>query len=57
VKSGGQVGQASIEVLVIASALVVALFFPFSHQEPVFVVLIHALANYFSAQSFVVSII
>lgn len=55
--SNRQSGQASTEYMVVAGALGLALFYPFLHQGPVFVVLVHALMNYFRTQSFVMSIL
>ena len=46
-----------MEVVLVVSALLLALFYPYSPQGPVFVILIQALMNYFKAQSFVVSIL
>jgi hypothetical protein len=57
VKPGTQSGQASVEFLIVTGSLVLALFYPFAQQGPVFVVLVHALSNYFRAQSFVLSIL
>jgi uncharacterized protein (UPF0333 family) len=56
-KSTAQSGQASVEYLLVAGALVVALFFPISHQGSVVEILVHALMDYFRSQSFVISIL
>jgi hypothetical protein len=56
-KSVVQSGQASIEYLIVAAALAVALFYPIAQQGPVIGILVHALMNYFRAQAFVISIL
>jgi hypothetical protein len=50
-----QSGQALAEYLVLVAALAFALFYPVSHQQPVFELLVHALINVFRSQSFVIS--
>jgi hypothetical protein len=57
VKSTVQSGQASVEYLLVAGALVVALFVAISDQGPVVEILVHALMDYFRSQSFVFSIL
>ena len=52
-----QGGQSSTEFLMIAGVLVVALFYPFSQQGPVFIVLVQALMSYLKAQTFALSIL
>lgn len=56
-KRAAQSGQASIEYLIVATALVVALFYPISHQGSVAEILVHVLMNCFKSQSFVLSIL
>jgi hypothetical protein len=50
-----QSGQTLVEYLILVAALAFALFYPISHQQPVFEVLLHALINAFRSQSFVIS--
>ncbi len=52
-----QSGQALVEYLILVAALAFALFYPISHQGPVFELLVHALMNAFRSQSFVISLL
>jgi hypothetical protein len=52
-----QSGQASVEYLIVAAALVVALFYPLAHQGAVVEILVRALMNCFNSQSFVLSVL
>ena len=56
-KPAAQSGQASVEYLSVATALVVALLYPISQQGSVGAILVHALMNCFKAQSFVISVL
>jgi hypothetical protein len=57
VKPAAQSGQATVEYLLVATALVVALFYPMSQQGSVAEILVHVLINCFKSQSFVFSIL
>lgn len=50
-------GQATVEFLLIAAALAVALFYPFMHGESVATALLRALMASLRARSFVMSIL
>jgi hypothetical protein len=50
-------GQASIEFLLVGSALAVALFFPYFHGRSVVSLLVHASMECFRARSYLVSIL
>ena len=52
-----QAGQAMTEVLVVAGALAVALFYPFLHGESVSTLLVRALMQCLRARTFLLSII
>jgi hypothetical protein len=55
-KPEAQSGQATVEFLVVAGALAVALLYPIATQGSVVSILVQALMGYFRAQSFVISI-
>jgi hypothetical protein len=50
-------GQALLEFLVVAMALVLALFLPYLQGRSVVSLLLHALVEYFRARSYLVSIL
>jgi hypothetical protein len=52
-----QSGQVTVEYLVVAGALALALFYPVAQQGSVISILVRALMGYFRSQSFVISIL
>jgi hypothetical protein len=50
-------GQAMVEFLLVSSALVVALFFPYLHGRSVASLLVHASMECFRARSYLISIL
>jgi hypothetical protein len=50
-------GQAMAEFLLVAAALVFALFFPYLHGRSVVSLLLHSLSECFRARSFLISIL
>lgn len=56
-KTPGHAGQASVEFVVVASALAMALFLPYLHGESVATLLLRALMRSMQARSFLISIL
>jgi hypothetical protein len=52
-----QSGQAMVEFLLVAAAVVLALFLPYAQGQSVVSLLLHALMEFFRARSYLVSIL